>query len=113
VLYCRMLLHDTFLNDDGFRTGISDTSLRSCGEEKESVEHVLLRCCENEEARMVMLDCFSDIFESAKSRINQKLDITESLLLAPHRQSNCLSRKEDIHCTEALFEFIASVDKRI
>ena len=26
VSYCRMLLHDTFLNDDGFRTGISDTS---------------------------------------------------------------------------------------
>jgi len=51
VSYCWMLLHDTFLNDDGFRTGISDTSLCSCGEEKESVEHVLLRCCENEEAR--------------------------------------------------------------
>ena len=39
------------------------------------MEHVLLRCCQNEEARMVMLDCLSDIFESAKSRINQKLDI--------------------------------------
>ena len=25
--YRRMLLHDTFLNDDGYRTGISDTSL--------------------------------------------------------------------------------------
>ena len=69
-----MLLHDTFLNDDGYRTGILDTSLCSCGEEKESVEHVLLRCCQNEEARTVMLDSLSDIFESVQS--NQKLDIT-------------------------------------
>jgi len=74
VSYCRMLLHDTFLNDDGYRTGILDTSLCSCGEEKESVEHVLLRCCQNEEARTVMLDSLSDIFESVQS--NQKLDIT-------------------------------------
>jgi len=28
---------------------------------------------------------------------------TESLLLVPHSQSNCLSRREDIHCKEALF----------
>jgi len=57
-----MLLHDTFLEDDSFRTGISDSSsLCSCGEEKESVEHVLLRCCENEEARTVMIDCVSNI----------------------------------------------------
>jgi len=106
VSYCRMLLHDTFLKDDGFRTGISDSSVCSCGEEKESVEHVLLRCCENTEARSVMLDCVSDICKS-----QCKMDITESLLLAPDSQSNGLSRREDMYCKEALFDFIASVDK--
>ena len=75
------------------------------------MEHVLLRCGENEEARTVMLNSLSDIFESGKS--NQKLDITESLLLAPYGQSNCLSRRADVHCKGSLFEFIASVDKRI
>jgi len=64
-----------------------------------------------QELLSVMLDSLSDIFESVKS--NQKLDITESLLWAPYGQSNCLSRREDIHCKEALFKFIASVDKRI
>jgi len=39
---------------DGYRTGISDTFLCSCGKEKELVEHVLLRCCQNEEARTVV-----------------------------------------------------------
>jgi len=50
-----VLLHYTFLKDNGFRTGISDSSLFSCKEEKESVEYLLLRCCENEEARIVIV----------------------------------------------------------
>jgi len=99
-----MLLHDTFLKDDVFRTRISDSSVCSFGEQKESVEHVLLCCCENTEARSVMLDCVSDICKS-----QCKMDITESLLLAPYSQSNGLSRGEDMYCKEALCEFIASV----
>ena len=70
-----MLLHDTFFNDDGFRTGISDSSLCSCGEVKESVEHVLLRCCENcenEEARTVMLNRVSNTFKS-QCKMNKKI----------------------------------------
>jgi len=42
VSYCRMLLHDMLLNEDGFRTGISDKPQRSCGQDNESVAHVLL-----------------------------------------------------------------------
>jgi len=103
VSYCQMLLCDTFLKDDGFRTGISDSSLCSCGEEKESVEHVSLRCCENEEARTEMLDCVSNICKS-QCKMDQKLDITESLLVAPYIHSNCLSRRENIHGKEALCE---------
>ena len=29
--YCRMLLHDTMLNSDRYRTGISYTPIRDCG----------------------------------------------------------------------------------
>ena len=32
------------MNDDGFRTGISVTTQCSCGDDKESAEHVLLQC---------------------------------------------------------------------
>ena len=45
--------------------------------------------------------------------MDQKLDITESMSLAPYSQSDCLNRREDTHCKEALFEFNASVNKRI
>ena len=37
ISYCRMLLHDTMLNDD--RTGTSVTPLCECGLERETAEH--------------------------------------------------------------------------
>jgi len=39
IAYSRMLLHDTMLNKDSFRTGTSDTPLCDCGKADESVEH--------------------------------------------------------------------------
>jgi len=33
VSYCRILLHDTMLNDDAFRTGIADTPICECGQQ--------------------------------------------------------------------------------
>jgi len=42
VSYCRILLHDTMLNDDTYRTGIADTFMCECGQERKTVEHVLL-----------------------------------------------------------------------
>ena len=33
ISYCRMLLHDTMLNKDSYRTGTSDTALCECGED--------------------------------------------------------------------------------
>ena len=43
ISYCRLLLHDTMLRDDSYRTGTSDTPVCECGLERESVEHFLLR----------------------------------------------------------------------
>jgi len=36
--YCRMLLNNTMLNEDGFRTQISDSPVCDCGTDYESVE---------------------------------------------------------------------------
>ena len=41
VSYCRMLLHDTILNDDGYRSGNAETRMCSCAEDNETVEHFL------------------------------------------------------------------------
>jgi len=39
-----MLLHDTLLNDDGYRSGIAETRMCSCGEDNQTVEHFLFQC---------------------------------------------------------------------
>ena len=43
VAYTRMLLRDTMLKDDSFRTGTSDTPICDCGMANETMEHFLLR----------------------------------------------------------------------
>ena len=55
ISYCRMLLHDTMLMEDSFRTGTSDSPLCECGVECESVEHFLVRCPMHETARKEMI----------------------------------------------------------
>jgi len=54
VSYCRLLLGDTVLNGDSFRSGTSDSPICDCGIERETVDYFLLRCSRYSEARSVM-----------------------------------------------------------
>ena len=56
VAYCRMLLHDTMLNSDSYRTGTADTPICDCGHALETTEHFLLHCNRYEKERKDMLD---------------------------------------------------------
>jgi len=69
--YSRMLLHDTMLNKDSFRTGTSPTLLCDCGKADEPVEHFLLNCENYTEARKVMLDTVKDLVSASKYRQTQ------------------------------------------
>ena len=81
IAYCRMLLNDTMLMKDSFRSGTSDTALCQCGKAEESVEHFLFHCEYYEKDRKVMMDNVLDIVDSGKSK--RSLRITDELLLAP------------------------------
>ena len=105
-----MLLHDTMLNKDSFRTGISDTPLCNCSKADESVEYFLLHCKNYTEARRVTLDTIKDLVSTSKCR--HSLRITEDLLLAPTYQDDI--RKSDMPLIkEAWFDFISSCDRNI
>jgi len=104
-----MLLHDTLLNGDGFRTGFSVTPQCSCGEDKEFVEHLLLNCSKYITERSVMIDTLTDIWMCSRKHKKWKLDITESLLLAPY-SDNVDYTRQDSRNKEALFEFLACID---
>ena len=113
ISYCRMLLHDTLLNDDGYRSGIAETRMCSCGEDNETVEHFLFQCPNYSIDRSVMFDTVNDIWINSKQRKKWRLDITESLLLAPYSDSVCFTKKDNSHIKEALFVFLASVDRHL
>jgi len=110
IAYSRMLLHETMLNKDSFRTGTSDTLLCDCGKADDSVEHFLLHCENYTEARKVMFDTTEDLVSTSKCR--RILRITEDLLLASMYQDDI--RKSDMALIkEALFDFISSCNRNI
>jgi len=45
ISYCRLLLHDTMLMEDAYRTGLSETPVCECGFERESAGHFLQYKC--------------------------------------------------------------------
>jgi len=105
------------LNDDACRTGIADTHICECGQENETVEHVLLRCPRYVEARRVMKDEITTTLNilNIQRKKKRKVEINDTLLLTPYSydNSNNINRKEDICIKEALFEFFSCVDRRI
>jgi len=60
VAYCRMLLYDTMLNDDSYRTGTSATPMYDRGKSSETTEHFALHCSNYAEARCDMMDYIED-----------------------------------------------------
>ena len=60
VSYGRMLLHDTMLKSDSYRTGTAESPMCDCGQDKESVPHILLHCGRFVEARYEMEDAIED-----------------------------------------------------
>ena len=60
-----------------------------------------------------MIDTVNDIWINMKQRKKWRLDITESLLLAPYSDSVCFTKKDNSHIKEALFVFLARVDRHL
>jgi len=110
ITYCRLLLHDTMLNDDSHRTGTSDSPVCECGVERESADHFLLHCNRYEQARNVMIQTVKDIWFLSQPK--RTLNISEHLLLAPC-WNNCFTQKYDGFIKDALFQFLADVNRKL
>jgi len=55
------------LKSDSYRTGTAESSMCECGQDKESVSHMLLHCGRFVEARYEMEVAIEDIYTYAKS----------------------------------------------
>ena len=62
-----MLLHDTMLNDDSYRTGTAETPVCDCGQDNEPVSHLLLHCSRYSDAIQCLHDTINDIYSSTIS----------------------------------------------
>jgi len=80
ISYCHLLLHDTMLMEDAYRTGLSDTPTCECGLDRESAEHFLLCCAKYREARKHLTDSVSFILDSPKC-INQ-FHLSDSVVIS-------------------------------
>ena len=110
ISYCRIVLHDTMLKSDSYRTGTSDTALCECGKGEETIEHFLLHCGIYAEARSDMMDCLKDIGCVSRSKAN--FTASKSLLLAPPND-NSNSRKHNNIIKEALFQYISDTKRML
>jgi len=110
ISYGRILLHVTNLNKDSHRTGISDTAICDCGEEEETVTHMLLHCTKHAQARLKLTDVLEDICTSLKKKgsANDKV----MMLLAPSLDDK-ISRSDNLILKNALFQFINDIDKKL
>jgi len=99
------------LNDDSYRTGTSVTPLCECGLERETVDHFLLRCNKYDEARNIVMDSIKHIWITSK--IKASCTVNENLLLAPPHADSHITHKAQKKINGALFEFLASVDRRL
>jgi len=110
ISYARLLLHDTMLKSDSFRTSTSDTPLCDCGYGEETVEHYLLDCCLYVDARREMMNYIQDT--GVLSNSEGKLTVPVNDLLAPS-SSNFISKKNNSIVKAALFQFIADTKRNL
>jgi len=107
ISYVRLLLHDSMLKDDSYRSGTSDSPTSECGSGKETSEHYPFYCCRYSKQREEMLDQLLQLHD----KNHKTLEISENLLLAPHSDniSKCCITK----IKELLFEFISGTSRAL
>ena len=74
-----MLLNDTMLHDDSYRTGTSDTPVCECASERETVEHFLIRCPRYKQFRSDLISTVQEIGTSSKFKSH--LHLSTNLLV--------------------------------
>ena len=109
ISYCRLLLGDTMLKNDSFRTGTSDSPICDCGIERETADHFLLRRSRYSKARSVMKNYIYEMYFTDNKKRHLKL--TDSVLLAPAWDSS-ITKKADREIKNASFQFLKTVNRK-
>ena len=107
--YIRALIDNTSLADNMFRFGLMDNCNCTCGKDRETLEHVLLDCELEKEARHEYIEGVKELWMSKKCDGN--LNINLQLVLAPFAISRLNTRDAD-EMLKLSFEFIRNLSKK-
>ena len=96
ISYCTMLLDDTLLKSDAYRTGISTYSVCDCGYDSEIVEHFILQCPKYDSGQLI------DTVESLWHDVKVGFAFDNCTLLLHLRAMTLLEEKKiylsSLHC---------------
>ena len=106
ISYCRLLLNDTMLKDDSFRSGTSTSPICDCGSQRETAEHLLFHCTLYKKQRDEMVDQLQQLCWTKR---NEYIPITYSLLLSPNNEH--LSKHRMATIKAILFKFLSDIKR--
>ena len=105
ISYIRSLLNDTILRDTMFKQGLEASPICICGNERETVDHFMLRC-------PIYATQRNDLFLSYKVITQQRM-IPSLHHLIGHRWINDLSVQDELKLKEAVFNYFKSTAKSL
>ena len=105
----RALINNTGLSDNMFRFNLVDNCNCSCDKDRETLEHVLLDCELEKEARDKYVEGVKELWMNKKCDGN--LNINLKLVLAPFTISKLKAREAE-ELLKLSFEFIQNLSKK-
>ena len=109
VSYVRAVINNTGLSDNMFKFNLAEDCNCSCGKDRETLEHVLLECELEDEARDQYKEKVKNFWMNKKC--DGGLNIDATLILAPF-SINKLSSSDADQMLKLSFEFISKLSKK-
>ncbi len=110
ISYVRALINNTGLSDNMFKFRLVEDCNCSCGKDRETLEHVLLECELEAEARDNYKEKVKKFWMNKKCEGGLNIDV--ALILAPFSISK-LNTKDADELLELSFEFIRHLSKKV
>ena len=104
ITVIRGLLNNAAVADNLHRFGFVDSPNCTCGEDRETVEHVLLSCSKYLVGRRKLFRKLEQIWN--ESRKSGNLNVTLGVILAP-RHHHLLGSEEALAVEEAVWKFLS------
>ena len=110
MTYVRALLNHAAVADNMARMGLAETTECVCGEGRETVEHVIMECSVEAEARKVLIDEIGDFWMNKKMAGDLQFNL--ELVLDPFANRK-LNYVDSLQVMKSVFSFFARLSRKL